>query len=181
MAGIKPRSLGQNSLDHHLHTSWQNSLFIYYSIMKRLHYLHMRKMLYMLHFDHIQTESSKWGNVLSLLLEIEIIKRPQVSCWQQTAVGSHFLCTFHKARGGLMWTRIKLSIIYACQWTKESDLSVSDLKGSNNDISHFGFLLNTTYWELYLPIQGKEFCMTESTIVILIGRCLLLLPKDRIG
>ena len=39
-----------------------------------------------------------------------------------------------------MWTRIKLSIIYACQWTEESDLSVSDLNGSNNVISHLGFL-----------------------------------------
>jgi len=71
----------------------QTVYLLLYLLMKRLHYLHMRKMLYMLHFHHIQTESSKWGNV-SLLLEIEIIKRPQVSCWQWTAVGSHFLCTF---------------------------------------------------------------------------------------
>lgn len=36
MTGIKPRSLAQKfsalSLDHHLHTSWQNNVFLYYSI-----------------------------------------------------------------------------------------------------------------------------------------------------
>jgi hypothetical protein len=65
------------------------------------------------------------------------------------------------------------------------------LKGSNNGISHLGFLfLAFIYHILNKWIQHTADCTFPSTAkslvwqntqVIMIGRCLQLLPKDRIG
>ena len=67
-------------------------------------------------------------------------------------------------------------------------LSVSDLKGSNNGISQLGFLFLAFIYHIlkneynilgtvsYHPGQRVS---SDIALVILIGRCLPLLPKDR--